>query len=306
MDKLKKNDNNDPFPVLTHPEKIIYPKEKITKQEVADYYQAVAKWIIPQIHDRPLSLVRCPDGTSKTCFYQKHFTNAQRGKSDVQAVHEVMIEESSGNKPYVTVDSAAGLMTLVQTDGFEFHAWGCRAPDIEHPDQIVMDFDPSPDVGFNEVKEAASELKEILDHLKLKSFVKVTGGKGLHVHIPVAPIYSWDQIKEFSKVLAQQMAEISPDRYTATLAKAARKNKIFVDYLRNGRSATAVVPYSLRAREVSSVALPIAWDELKKIKDPSEFTLKKALALLEKRKVDPWKGADTLQQKISLIVNNAT
>jgi bifunctional non-homologous end joining protein LigD len=219
----------------------------------------------------------------------------------VQAVHEVIIKENSGKKSYATVDSAVGLVTLVQSGGFEFHAWGCRAPDIEHPDQIVMDFDPSPEVGFSEVKRAAFELKKILDHLKLKSFVKVTGGKGLHVHIPVATIYTWDQIKEFSFVLAQQMMDDAPDRYTSVLSKAKRKNKIFVDYLRNGRGATAVVPYSLRAHEKSSVALPITWVELRKIRDPSSFTLKKTLARLKTRTTDPWKGIEKIQQKISLF-----
>jgi bifunctional non-homologous end joining protein LigD len=297
----KKDKNISEMPTLTHPDKIIYANEKITKQAIADYYEIVAPWILPQIQSRPLSLMRCPEGTGKTCFYQKHFTSVQRGRGEVQAVHEVIIKENSGKKSYATVDSAVGLVTLVQSGGFEFHAWGCRAPDIEHPDQIVMDFDPSPEVGFSEVKRAAFELKKILDHLKLKSFVKVTGGKGLHVHIPVATIYTWDQIKEFSFVLAQQMMDDAPDRYTSVLSKAKRKNKIFVDYLRNGRGATAVVPYSLRAHEKSSVALPITWVELRKIRDPSSFTLKKTLARLKTRTTDPWKGIEKIQQKISLF-----
>jgi bifunctional non-homologous end joining protein LigD len=299
--KVAKKDRVGEMPTLTHPDKIIYAKEKITKQAIAAYYEVVALWMLPQMKDRPLSLMRCPEGTSKTCFYQKHLTPVQRGRGAVQAVHEVIIEENSGKKSYATVDSAEGLVTLVQSGGFEFHAWGCRAPDVAHPDQIVMDFDPSREVGFAEVKRAAFELKEILDHLKLKSFVKVTGGKGLHVHIPVATIYTWDQIKDFSKVLAQKMVEDAPNRYTSVLSKAKRKNKIFVDYLRNGRGATAVVPYSLRAREMSAVALPITWDELKKIKDPAGFTLQKTLAVLKKRKSDPWKGLEKLKQKISLF-----
>jgi len=185
--------------------------------------------------------------------------------------------------------------------GFEFHAWGCRKPDIEHPDQIIMDFDPDPRVSFSRVKNAAFELKKTLNQLGLQSFVKATGGKGLHVHIPVDPVYSWKEIKGFSKVLAQHMEENSPKLYTSVLSKSARTGKIFIDYLRNGRSSTAVVPYSLRARSKSSVALPISWDELKTIRDPATFTLKKTLLLLKKRKKDPWKGILNLKQKISVL-----
>ena len=277
--------------ILTHPEKIIYAQEKLTKQDIADYYKTIESFILPHLRDRPLSLLRCPEGTDKTCFFQKHFSSSQRGGVTHPTVHE----------DYSTVDSIEGVLSLVQMGGFEFHAWGCRKPDIEHPDQIIMDFDPDPRVSFSRVKNAAFELKKTLNQLGLQSFVKATGGKGLHVHIPVDPVYSWKEIKGFSKVLAQHMEENSPKLYTSVLSKSARTGKIFIDYLRNGRSSTAVVPYSLRARSKSSVALPISWDELKTIRDPATFTLKKTLLLLKKRKKDPWKGILNLKQKISVL-----
>lgn len=286
---------------LTHPEKVIYAREKITKLDVANYYRAVAPHILPHILDRPLSMLRCPEGTAKTCFFQKHFTSKQRGDELHPVIHEIMIDEHGGKRGYATIDSSAGLVAMVQSGGFEFHAWGCRKPDIEHPDQIVMDFDPDGKVNFTQVKSAAFELKSMLEELNLKCFVKVTGGKGLHVHIPIDTVYGWDDVKEFSKVLAQHMEENKPELYTSVMSRSKRVGKIFVDYLRNGRSATAVVPYSLRARAISAVALPISWDELKKIKDPASFTLPKTLALLKTRKVDPWKEMLDLHQKITIL-----
>jgi len=271
-------------PLLSHPEKVLYTREGITKRQIADYYRVVAKWMLPQVAHRPLSLKRCPEGTRGGCFFQKHLQHLPENTP----LGQVAIAEKSARRHYATVDSTEGLVALVQLGGYEIHAWGCRAPEIEHPDQIVMDFDPDPGVPYARVADAVMELKEILDELKLKSFVKTTGGKGLHVHIPMEPVYSWDQIKDLAKNLADRMVELHPDRYTSTLSKKARKGKIFVDYLRNGRGATAVAPYSLRAREVSSVAMPIEWTEVKRLKDPSKFTLRMALQHLKKRKRDPW------------------
>jgi bifunctional non-homologous end joining protein LigD len=286
---------------ITHPEKIIFPKDKVTKRDIANYYRAVAPWLLAEISDRPLSLKRCPNGTTNTCFFQKHFTERQRGNPSLPAVHEIMIQEHSGKKGYASVNTIEGVIALVQVGGFEIHAWGCRQPEIENPDVIVMDFDPNPDVSFAMVKKAAWELKALLDRLNLKSFLKVTGGKGLHVHIPIDPIYSWEDVKDFSKTLARHMEELAPNRYTTTLSKAARRGKIFIDYLRNGRSATAVAAYSLRTHEQSSVALPLSWDELKALKNPAVFTIKKALAHVRNRKSDPWKGASNLRQKIAIL-----
>lgn len=273
---------DNPGITLTHPDKILYSKEKITKKQIADYYTLLASQIIPLIRNRPLSLVRCPSGTDEECFYQKHL---QQKKAPL----------------YISIDSEEALLSLVQMDAFEIHSWGSKLPEIDHPDQIVMDFDPSSEVPFSAVKKAALEMKKILDYLDLKSFVKLSGGKGLHVHIPIATMYTWNEIKEFSKVLAEEMCRRFPDLYTATMSKKSRKGKIFIDYLRNSKQATAVIPYSLRANKISAVALPIDWKDLPRIKTASQFTLAKAIAYLKRRKKDPWKGYTDLAQKIEIL-----
>ncbi|KYG60548.1 hypothetical protein AZI85_11080 [Bdellovibrio bacteriovorus] len=281
---------------LSNPDKILYAKEKITKIQVAKFYQDHADLILPHVKDRPLNLLRCPEGTSKQCFFQKHIAGTVP-----EFITPVSIKEKSGTKAYLTLDSPEGLLALSQMGAFEIHVWGSRREAVEHPDLIVMDFDPGPGTSWKQVVQAVEDLKEILDDLGLKSFLKVSGGKGLHVHIPVAPIYSWDQIKSFSQTLAQEMAHRNPDMYTTTISKKARDKKIFVDYLRNGRGATAVMPYSLRAREKSAVAMPIDWKDLKKIKGPDQFTLEKAIEHLKHRKVDPWKDYFKYNQKISIL-----
>jgi bifunctional non-homologous end joining protein LigD len=183
----------------------------------------------------------------------------------------------------------------------EFHPWNCHRQKLERPDQIIIDFDPGPEVAFAKVKEAALELREMLEDLKLKSFVKVTGGKGLHVQFPFAPKHGWEQIKNFSKTLVLEMVSRHPDLYTANMSKKLRTGKIFLDYLRNGRGSTAVVPYSLRAREISAVAMPIEWRELKSLKAANQFTLKAALTYLKKRRKDPWADYFSTNQEISLL-----
>lgn len=281
---------------VSSPEKILFKKEKITKLEVAEFYNAIASHMIPYLKDRPLSLVRCPEGSEGTCFYQKHIT----GKIP-ESFHIVPIKEGKGIGDYITIDSPQGLRELVQINAFELHAWNCHRESLMYPDQFVMDFDPGPGVPWKEVVSAAFEMKEMLQALGLKSFVKLSGGKGLHVHVPIAPLYDWDSVKSFTQTLALQMVSTNPSKYTANMAKNKRSKKIFVDYLRNGYGATAVVPYSLRAKPLSAVALPIDWKELKRIKSSQEYTLKKTLKKIKSRKSDPWKGMLKLKQKISIL-----
>lgn len=281
---------------ISSPEKILYKKEKITKQEVSDFYQAIAKHMLPYLENRPLSLVRCPNGSEGTCFYQKHFTG-----NVPDSFHTFPVKEEKGQGIYLSIDSAAGLQELVQLNAFEIHAWNCDKDNYMRPNQIVMDFDPGPGVPWSEVIDAAFELKEMLEDLDLKSFVKLTGGKGIHVHIPVAPLYDWDQIKSFSQSLALELVSRNPVKYTANMSKNLRKKKIFVDYLRNGYGATAIVPYSLRARETSAIALPLDWKELRRVKSPGEFTMLKALKKIKLRKSDPWAGMLKLKQKINIL-----
>jgi bifunctional non-homologous end joining protein LigD len=185
----------------------------------------------------------------------------------------------------------------------ELHAWNGRAPDLSHPDQIVMDFDPDPSVPWKKMVSAARDLRALLADLGLESFVKVTGGKGLHVHVPISPTYAWEQVKEFSHALARELVSRKPKLYTIEMAKSARKGKIFLDYLRNEEMATAVLPYSLRAKEKSAVALPVGWEELSRIGRSDAFTLPKALAKVRSRRHDPWEGYSDLRQKIHLFEN---
>ena len=281
---------------ISSPEKVLFKKDHKTKEDVAVFYQKMAKEMLPYMENRPLSLVRCPNGSSGHCFFQKHFT----GKVP-DAFHTFEIKEEKGKGTYISIDSPAGLQELTQLNAYEIHAWNADKDDYMKPNQIVMDFDPGPGVQWKEVVEAALELRDLLDDLELESFVKVTGGKGLHVHIPIAPIYSWDQVKSFAQTLALEMVSRHPEKYVANMSKKLRSKKIFIDYLRNGYGATAVVPYSLRSKEVSSVALPVEWTELKRIKSSDQFTMDKALKKIQTRKRDPWQGMNKLKQKINIL-----
>jgi bifunctional non-homologous end joining protein LigD len=298
MEKAKpiKKTSSKALKEISSPEKVLFKSEHITKKEVADFYQAIAKDMLPYLANRPLSLVRCPSGSEGTCFFQKHINGAVP-----ESFHTFEIKEEKGEGTYFSIDSVQGLMELVQLNAFEIHAWNCDQDDYLRPNQIVMDFDPGPGVEWSEVIEAAFELKQILEDLNLKSFVKLTGGKGLHVHIPIAPIYDWDSIKSFTQTIALELVARNPNRYVANMSKKLRKNKIFVDYLRNGYGATAVVPYSLRARPLSAIALPVEWKELRRIKSPQDFTIHRALKKIKSRAKDPWQGMLKLKQKISIL-----
>jgi bifunctional non-homologous end joining protein LigD len=281
---------------ISSPDKVLFQAEGITKAQVAHYYQQVASYMLPHIAERPLSLVRCPHGSEGSCFYQKHVS----GKVPA-AFHTFPIKEEKGRGTYLSINSLEGLMELVQLNAFELHAWNCHQATYLRPDQIVMDFDPGPGVEWKQVVEAAFELKDMLEQLDLKSFVKLTGGKGLHVHIPIAPLYDWDQIKSFAQTLALELVSRHPELYTANMSKKLRQRRIFVDYLRNGYGATAVVPYSLRARPTSAVALPLDWRELRRVKGPQFYTLKKVLRKIATRKADPWQEMLGLKQQIEIL-----
>nr|WP_295903075.1 DNA ligase D [uncultured Bdellovibrio sp.] len=288
--------NLEPLRAISNPDKVLFKKEGITKLEVARYYQDIAPLILPHIADRPLALLRCPEGTSKKCFFQKHISG-----EIPPDITPVTIREKSGSKDYLTIDSKEGLLSLTQMGAFEMHAWGCHSGNIENPDQIVMDLDPGPGVEWDHVIEAALKLREIFDGIDLKSFVKISGGKGLHVQVPIAPLYSWEQIKSFTRTVGEELVSRHPDEYTVVMSKQKRSKRIFIDYLRNGRGATAVVPYVLRARPISSVAMPLSWEELPDIEGPDVFTLKRTYEHLSKRKKDPWRDFFKKEQKISIL-----
>ncbi|MGX5829861.1 DNA ligase D [Mesorhizobium sp. 43Arga] len=247
--------------------RVIYPESNITKGQLADHYADVAAIMLPWAGSRPISLVRCPQGRAKKCFFQKHDAGSFGDK-----VHHVGITEKDGHEePYLYVDDAEGLMTCVQMGTIEFHGWGARIEDVEKADRLVFDLDPDDGLDFEAVRAAAFQFRDILKSLGLTTFPMLTGGKGVHVIAPLTPRAEWPEVKAFASRLAQAVAQSDPTHFTAVLSKAKRKGRIFVDYLRNQRGATAIMPYSARSRPGAPVAAPISWSEMKTIDAPSHF-----------------------------------
>jgi len=278
---------------LTHPDRVLYPEEGITKADLARFYQEIAAWILPQVRGRLLSLVRCPEGQSGPCFYQKHRMDALP-----DAIRVLRIEESDGPATGLFIEDEAGLLALVQLGVLEIHPWGSRVTDLEHPDLCTFDLDPGPGVAWTALLRGARDLRDLLGGLGLESFVKTTGGKGLHVVVPFSGAPGWPELKAFSKSVAEELARRAPDRYTAKLAKASRGGRIFVDYLRNGRGATAVAAYSTRAKPNASVAVPLAWEELSPSLRPDQYTVKNVRRRLEKLARDPWRRLGRVTQRL--------
>jgi bifunctional non-homologous end joining protein LigD len=268
---------------LSHLEKVLYPSQGLTKFDLASYYQAVAERMLPYIQDRPLSLVRCPQGRAQKCFFQKHDMG---GFPD--ALKTVRIEEGSGAvEDYYYVDSLAALIAGVQMGVLEFHIWGCRRDRLEQPDRLVFDLDPDEALGFVPVRDAAADVRDRLQEIGLKSWPMVTGGKGVHVVIPLARRNGWDEMKAFARGFAVAMADAEPGRFTAKASKAGRTSRIYIDWLRNDRGATAISPYSTRAREGAPVAMPLTWARLATLEAANGFTVSNAAAHVA-RTDDPW------------------
>jgi bifunctional non-homologous end joining protein LigD len=263
---------------ISNRERIIFPECTITKGQLADYYEAVAAIMLPWAGNRPISLVRCPQGRAKKCFFQKHDAG-----SFGDAVKHVGIREKDGHEePYLFIDAPAGLLTCVQMGAIEFHGWGSRIEDIEKPDRMVFDLDPDEGMDFALVVKAAFQLREILAQMGLVSFAMVTGGKGVHVIVPLTPAAEWPKVKDFAHRLAVALAATEPDRFTAALAKARRKGRIFIDYLRNQRGATAVLPYSARARDYAPIAAPLSWEELRDLGSPARWHIGDAAEMVRR------------------------
>ena len=277
---------------VTHAAKIVFGDAGLTKGDLAAYYAAAAPRILPHLAGRPLSLVRCPDGVGEKCFYQKHPLKGVTG------VDTVIVEESEGEAPYMIVNSLEGLIGLVQMGTVELHTWGATQPRLDRPDRMIFDLDPDEGLAWKSVVEAARLVHTTLDELGLKSFLKTTGGKGLHLVVPLARRHDWSEVKGFSGALAEHVARVYPGRFTTSMSKARRKERIFVDYLRNDRGATAVAAYSVRAKASASVSVPITWEELN-VKLPSSFfTLQNVAAHLES-KDDPWSDYWALKQTLT-------
>ena len=278
---------------LSSPDRVVYPVAGFTKAEVAAYYAAVARWLLPEVARRPLSLVRCPDGAGGECFFQKH-----HGPGFGARVHALPLRQKSGVEDYLYIEDEAGLLQLVQMNTIELHPWGATIDDPEHADRLVFDLDPGEGVSWTQVREAAREVRARLREAGLDSFLRMSGGKGLHVVAPLAPAAPWEQARDFCEAFARAMAAQAPERYVANMRKDLRGGRIFLDWLRNARGATSVASWSLRAREHATVAMPLRWEELAKIDSPAAFTLDKALQRAARLRKDPWDGIDSLRQAL--------
>ncbi|WEX76943.1 DNA ligase D [Sinorhizobium numidicum] len=285
---------------ISHPDRILFEGQGITKIDLAHYYAVVADRMLRFAADHPVSLVRCPQGRQRQCFYQKHASDGFPGE-----IREVPIEESSGGtENYMYVHDAKGLVAAVQMGTMEFHIWGARINRLETPDRLVFDLDPDPSVDFATVKRAAVALRDELADIGLKTFPMVTGGKGVHVIAPLVPRASWDEAKPFAKKIAQSFANRDPDHFIATMSKAKRKGRIFIDWLRNERGATAICPYSSRAREGGPIATPVGWDELEHLGAANTFHIADILERTEAG-ADPWpEFAKTKQSLTKKILNS--
>jgi bifunctional non-homologous end joining protein LigD len=279
---------------ISHPDKILYPEQGVTKRALADFYATIAAFILPHVMHRPLTLLRCPDGRQGGCFYQKH-----PGESLPDTLRTIPIREKDTTGEYIVIDDIKGLISLVQMGVLEIHPWGSSETDIEKPDILTFDLDPGPDIDWPEVIAGARLLRQRLAELGLAAFVKTSGGKGLHLVVPIQPRSGWAEAKGFAKAVAQDLARLHPDRFTAEMKKMKRQGKILIDYLRNDRGATTVAAYSTRAGAGGPVSTPIRWDELHQTITPDRYridNLPKRLAML---KNDPWQDYFKIRQGLT-------
>jgi bifunctional non-homologous end joining protein LigD len=277
---------------ITHPDRVLYPKQKITKLDVAKYYNTVSPWVLEHVSERPIALLRCHDEVGDSCFFQKHIN-----VSHVPSLFETYIHHQKA----IYLKTKQGLLNLVQMGVVEFHFWQCHMANKDSPDQIIFDLDPDSAIRWSTIKKSAFRLKELLEKLGLESFVKTTGGKGLHIHVPIAPKYSWESTLNFARGICQQLELQYPDLYITQSSKKKRTHKIFLDYLRNGFGATAVAPYSLRAKDEPWVATPITWKELEKSTKHIRFDMNSVQKRLSLQKETPWVKYKMLKQKIKIL-----
>ena len=276
---------------LSNPDKVLYPEQGITKSGLADYYVAVAERMLPHVAFRPVTMVRCPTGRGIKCFYQRH-----AGSGVPEQLREIAIP--GFDEPYLYVADVAGLVAMVQMGVLEIHPWGVRVEAPESADRIVFDLDPAEGLGFEAVIGAAKEVRQRLQALGLTSFVKTTGGKGLHVVVPVDATAPWKEVKSFAKGVSAEMAADSPDKYLTKATKADRVGRIFIDYLRNDPTSTAVAPYSTRSRAGAPVAMPLRWEQVKPGLDPCDYTVATVPDLVRRRRGDPWAEMLEVRQKL--------
>jgi bifunctional non-homologous end joining protein LigD len=286
---------------ISHADRLLFPAVAATKLDLATYYDAVADWMLPDLNDRPLTLVHCPKGVpaggvrkGTDCVFMKHAK--LWGPS---ALRRVRIQEKTKVGEYLIADSRAALIALAQMNILEIHTWNSRFRQVERPDRIVVDLDPGEAVGWPAVVDAARLVRRMLRALDLESFVKTTGGRGLHVVVPIAPRADWSECLAFARALAQAMVRRQPELYTEQFAKAGREHKILVDYLRNNRTNTSVAAYSTRAKPDAPVSTPVAWTELSASKLPGRFTMTTVVKRLSTLRADPWKDYEGTRQRLA-------
>jgi bifunctional non-homologous end joining protein LigD len=286
---VKKNSVSIAGVHLTHPDRIYWEDVGITKHDLADFYVQIWKWMRPHLVDRPIALLRCPEGASRQCFFQKH------ARAGIPVEHLHLVPEKGDE--IISVDDIDGVIALVQGGVLEIHTRGTTIDHRESADRLVFDLDPGPGTGWKDVVAAARDVRDRLEGIKLKSFLKTSGGKGLHVVLPIEPT-SWERAKAFAKTVAEAMEADQPDRYVATATKAKRNKRIFVDYLRNSREATAVAPYSTRARPGAPASVPIDWSELNGLKSASQYTVQNLLQRMSRLRKDPWVNIGRAKQQL--------
>lgn len=289
---------------ITHPDRVVYPETGTCKLDVVRYYETVAPWMLPYLRGRPVSILRCQETTAAGCYFQKHAEGRNLVGIGSKPVHYKDKRDTA-----LIIENSEDIIQLAQAGTIEIHGWNGQFRHITKPDQIVFDLDPENAKLWGRVVDTALEIRRLLRQLKLESFLKVTGGKGLHIQVPIEPRYSWDTIKSFSKSLMNVLVQQNPDHYTTNMTKANRGGKIFLDYLRNGYGATAVIPYSLRARAQPTVALPISWRDLKKSLSPDDFRYDDVLKLLKRRgepggRQDPWARYFDSARPITVLEGN--
>jgi bifunctional non-homologous end joining protein LigD len=279
---------------ISHPGRVMFPHDEITKLDLARYYDTVADWMLPHVRSRPLTLFRCPAAIGGDCYFMKH--------SKIwapEALRRVRIQERTKVGEYLIADTRAALVALAQMDVIEIHTWNSRFEDLDEPDRIVFDLDPGEEVTWPEVVQAARSVRAVLGALGLESFLKTTGGRGLHVVVPLAPERDWQQCLAFSRALARAIAHRNPSTFTVAYARTGRERKILLDYLRNNRTNTSVAAFSVRAREGAPVSMPLSWDELSPKLRPTRFTLRTVTRRLGRLRSDPWAKYWRCQQRLT-------
>jgi bifunctional non-homologous end joining protein LigD len=278
---------------ITHPDRVLYPEQGITKRDLMVYYARVARWMLPHLVQRPLMLVRCPEGEGQQCFHQKHPSAGMP-----RAVQQVVVEQKKGPEPNLMVTDVEGLLGLVQVGALEIHTWGSRAGSLDTPDQLVFDLDPEVGLPWERIQEAALALRVRLEADGLTCFVKATGGKGLHLVVPVTPSRPWEEIKQYARRTVDTLVAAAPQKYVATMAKRRREGKIFLDYLRNASGATSICVFSTRARQGAPLAVPIDWQELESARQPLQVPLRSLETRWASLEVDPWRGFEDARASI--------